>query len=157
MLRPVEHLGLDSAWTLTLHRQSNNFDFRNIVDVELTFWFLAAYDGGLEQAQVNALTADGQKGTPDGAARTALAVLQPQVWRAFVGEPADREALDLRYLTVDVANLPLWETERKVTNILLGCARAAAAQARRDHPAALLRPRPGRASSLKTKNGAVYS
>ena len=62
MLRPVEHLGLDSAWTLTLHRQSNNFDFRNIVDVELTFWFLAAYDGDLEQAQVNALTEDGQKG-----------------------------------------------------------------------------------------------
>ena len=73
-----------------------------------------------------------------------------------MGEPADGEALDLRYLTVDVANLPLWETERKVTNILLGCARAAAAQSD-EITLRLCCAHDPVGVRLKTKNGAVYS
>jgi hypothetical protein len=125
MLTPVQHLGLDSGWTLKLHRQSNNFDFRQIVDASLTFWFLCAYDSGLEQAQVNALTVEGSKGLLTGVSRTAFAMHQPDAWNAFVSKPSDGEAVDVRYLTVDVSNLPLWEKERRLTNILLGCARMA--------------------------------
>src|SRR6185295_20168248 len=125
MLKPIEHQGLDAAWTVTLHRQSNSFDFADIVDAELTFWFLCAYDQGLEQAQENALTVEGLQGKLTGAARTAFAIHQPDSWAAFVSDPADSEALDLRYLTVDVGGLPLWEQTRKVANVLLGCARAA--------------------------------
>jgi hypothetical protein len=155
MLKPVEHQGLDAAWTLTLHRQSNNFDFRNIVDVELTFWFLCDYDAGLEQAQENALEVEGLQGRLLGTARTAFGVHQPDAFAAFAGPPADPEALDLRYLTVDVGNLPLWEKAQKVTNLLLGCARAAS-QTREislrlccDHdPVGIL---------VTTKDGAVYS
>lgn len=124
MLTPVQHLGLDSGWTLKLHRQSNNFDFKQIVDASITFWFLCAYDSDLEQAQVNALIEDGKKGLLAGVSRTAFAIHQPDAWNAFVSDPRDGEALDLRYLTVDVANLPLWETNRKLTNVLLACARA---------------------------------
>jgi hypothetical protein len=124
MLGAVEHLGADAGWTLKLHRQSNNFDFRNIVDVEFTFWFLCAYDQGLEQAQANALVAEGLAGQLVSTATTAFVVHQPNGWSAFVAPPADREALDLRYLTVDVQSLPPWEQQRKLTNILLGCSRA---------------------------------
>ncbi|HVG95944.1 MAG TPA: hypothetical protein VNK05_03525, partial [Chloroflexota bacterium] len=123
MLKPVEHQGLDAAWTLTLHRQSNNFDFLSIVDAELTFWFLCAYDPGLEQAQEDALSAEGLQGKLTGAATTAFATHQPDAWSRFVGAPADAEALDLRYLTADVGELPLWEAERRLTNIMVGCAR----------------------------------
>ena len=155
MLKPVEHQGLDAAWTLTLHRQSNNFDFRNIVDVELTFWFLCEYDAGLEQAQENALEVEGLQGRLLSTARTAFGIHQPDAFAAFAGPPADPEALDLRYLTVDVGNLPLWEKEQRVTNLLLGCARAAS-QTRElslrlccEHdPVGIL---------VTTKDGAVYS
>jgi Tc toxin complex TcA C-terminal TcB-binding domain len=155
MLKPVEHQGLDAAWTLTLHRQSNNFDFKNIVDVEFTFWFLAAYDPGLEQAEENALTQEGLQGDLNAAARTAFTIDQPDAWAAFVGESSDPDALDLRYLTVDVTNLPLWAKERKLTNILFGCARAASQSNEitlrlccQYDPVGFL---------LTTKNGAVYS
>jgi hypothetical protein len=155
MLKPVEHQGLDAAWTLTLHRQSNNFDFKNIVDVEFTFWFLAAYDPGLEQAQENALIQDGLQGKLNAAARTAFAIQQPDSWAAFVGEPSDPDALDFRLLTVDVTNLPLWEKERKLINILLGCARATSQSNEitlrlccQYDPVGFL---------LTTKNGAIYS
>jgi hypothetical protein len=124
ILTPVEHLGLDSGWALKLHRQSNNFDFHNIVDATFTFWFLCTYDSDLEQAQVNALIEDGNRGLLTGVSRTAFAMNQPDAWNAFAGAPADGEALDVRYLVVDVGGLPLWEKERRLKNVLIGCARA---------------------------------
>ena len=123
MLKPVEHQGLDAAWTLTLHRQANNFDFADIIDAELTFWFLCDYDPALEQAQENALTVEGRQGKLVAAAKTAFAIHQPDTWAAFVNDTADPEALDLRYLTVDVGALPLWEQARKFADLLLGFAR----------------------------------
>jgi hypothetical protein len=155
MLKPVEHQGLDAAWTLTLHRQSNNFDFKGIVDAELTFWFLCAYDPGLEQAQENALTTEGLQGKLSGAATTAFAVHQPDAWVDFAGEPGDAEALDLRYLTTDVQGLPLWETQRRLTNILVGCSRAPAQ--RSEISLRLCTQYDPVGYLLTTKQGAVYS
>jgi hypothetical protein len=126
MLTPVQHLGLDSAWTLRLQRQSNNFDFASIVDVTFTFWFLCAYDSGLEQAQVNALIEDGTKGLLVGVARAAFSIQQPDAWSGFVSDPSDGERMDLRYLVLDVGDLPLWERNRRLTNLLFACARTAA-------------------------------
>jgi hypothetical protein len=136
MLTPVEHLGLDSVWTLTLHRQSNNFDFRNIVDVELTFWFLAAYDGDLEEAQRHALTEDGQKGRLTGVARTAFAG-QPLGWVPFVSEPIDQGVTSAIWPWT-WRTCP-WEKERKLTNILLG-APGPPRPSPENHAAALLCP-----------------
>ena len=110
---------------------------------------------GWNKAQKNALTQDGLQGKLLAAARTAFAIHQPDAWAAFVGEPSDPEALDLRYLSVDVASLPLWEKERKLTNILLACAGAATQTSEialrlccQYDPVGFL---------LTTKNGAIYS
>ncbi len=124
MLKPLEHQGLDAAWTLTLHRQSNNFEFSNIIDVEFTFWFLCAHDEGLQRAQMEALIEDGRRGRLSGAARRAFAVHDPDLWRQVVTGPAQRDGLDVRFLGWTVgAERPAWEDRRRLQNVSLGFAR----------------------------------
>ncbi len=125
MLSSVQHLGMDTAWTLTLHRQANNFDFEAIQDVELTFWFRAAFDSRLADAQYEALVRRGRRGELQGAALVACADDLPAEWVAFTGASANPESVDNRSIAIDIADLPPWESARRVTNLLIAGARHA--------------------------------
>ncbi|MFQ5738329.1 MAG: hypothetical protein ACE5JX_04910 [Acidobacteriota bacterium] len=122
MLKPLEHMGLDSAWTITLHRQANDFEFVNIRDMEVTFWFLCAYDEDLAEAQEDALIWDGQQGRLRNAAKHGFALQQPSAWAAFTRSPA-HDGVDVRSLVWDAGGFPRWEDRRLLTNLTLAVAR----------------------------------
>jgi hypothetical protein len=85
MLRPLENLGLDTAWTLTLPRRSNAFVFENIRNIQLTFWFLGCYDPLLHAAQDLALNEIGNAGGLTSAARLSAVAGIPDQLTALRG------------------------------------------------------------------------
>jgi len=125
MLRPLENLGLDTGWTLTLPRRANAFLFENIRDVELTFWFLCCYDPLLHEAQDDALQAMGVAGELSSAARLSAVASIPDQLGALRGPVANAGQVDNRYLTWRVFGLPRDEVSRLVTNVCAVCARRA--------------------------------
>jgi hypothetical protein len=125
MLRPLENLGLDTAWTLTLPRRSNAFLFENLRDVELSFWFLCVYDAQLHQAQDDALHEMGVAGNLTSAARLSAVAIIPDQLTALRGPVATSAQVDNRYLTWRLFGLPQDEVERRVMNLRAVCARRA--------------------------------
>ncbi|MCB9765455.1 MAG: hypothetical protein H6739_37115 [Alphaproteobacteria bacterium] len=119
MLKPIEHQGLESGWTLRLQRIANNFDFNDIVDVELTFWFLCAYDQDLEEKQNAAWTLMGDDGQLLDTVYTSFATKADETFRAFTAMREDTEALDVRLLSLDVRSLPLWQSNPVLIDALL--------------------------------------
>jgi len=124
MLRPLENLGVDTGWTLTLPRRSNAFAFENIRDIELTFRFLGCYDPLLHAAQDLAMQEIGSGGGLTSAARLSAIAAAPDQLATLRG-PASAAQVDTRFLTWLVVGLPQAETERRVTNLGVVCARRA--------------------------------
>ena len=124
MLRPLENLGLDTAWTLTLPRRSNAFAFENIRDMELTFRFLASYDPLLQAAQDLALREIGNRRGLSSAARLSAVAGAPDQLAALRG-PASAAQVDTRFLAWRLVGLPQAEGTRCVTNLGVVCARRA--------------------------------
>lgn len=123
MLRPLENLGLDTAWTLNLPRRSNAFLFENIRDVELSFWFLCGYDPLLHKAQDDALHEMGVAGNLTAAARLSAVGAIPDQLAALRGPVASVGQVDNRYLTWRLFGLTRDEVNRRVTNLRAVCAR----------------------------------
>ena len=72
--------GAGATWQLHLPRRSNNFDFRRILDVNLTLYYTAMYDSGLEASVLTTPPRDGELET----LRTfALRYDFPDIWYAF--------------------------------------------------------------------------
>jgi hypothetical protein len=125
MLRPLENLGLDTAWTLALPKRSNPFLFENIRDVELTFWFLCCFDPLLQAAQDDALSALGASGQLRSAARLSGAAAIPDQLSRMRGPVASAGQVDNRCLVWRLAGLPQAETARVVRDLRAVCARRA--------------------------------
>ncbi len=120
MLKPVEHHGLNSGWTLKLHPMANDMDFEDIMDVEITFWFRCAYDRGLEEAQEAALTELGKNGDLLDNKRLSYRTDAPDSWSGFVSDPLEAESLDVRQLAVNVKTVESWKKNARVVDIMLG-------------------------------------
>ncbi len=124
-LTSIQHHGLDSAWTLRVPKQSNDFDPDRIIDVEFTFWFLCAYDEALEGAQVDAYEQLASTRDLTAAVRRAFMAHDPDQWAAFLGPRENGEAVDARRLVWDLTEDDLRSTEanHKLKNIALAVAR----------------------------------
>lgn len=122
MLSSVQHIGLDTTWTLRLPRAANDFDYEQVRDVELTLWFRASYDQGLADTQAEALARMGRNGDLQGSSAVIGRADLEDAFSDFRGEAEDAEALDVRLLALDVSRFPAWEdtTSRKFTNLRLG-------------------------------------
>lgn len=136
MLSSVQHIGLDTTWTLRLPRAANNFNYEQIRDLELTLWFRAAYNQGLADAQAEALARMGRNGDLQASSALVGTMDLEDAFANFRGEASDPEALDVRLLSMDLMRFPAWEvdTSRKLTNLRLGLWRLSA-----DTPALKLR------------------
>jgi hypothetical protein len=124
MLGAVALLGLDNMFRLKLHRQSNAFEFDAIQDVEITFWFLAAYDESLEAAQREALRLMAEEdGSVQGTLLTSAKTDASSMWASFSRDRRSEEVVDQRYLVFDRGSyLPAEEVyaNKRLTNLYLG-------------------------------------
>lgn len=125
MLKPVEHIGLNAAWTLSLPMMSNEFDFSNIMDVELTFWFRCGHDRELMIAMQQAWEEMGDAGDMVETHRCSYRTGVPGRWDRFMSANPDTEALDLRRMSWDFDSLKPWQDTSSVSllEMLVGAAR----------------------------------
>jgi hypothetical protein len=125
MLRALENLGLDTAWTLSVPARSNPFLLANIRDVELTFWFLCGYDAQLHAAQDRALHETGRRGGLTSAVRLSAAASAADALQALRGPAPPDGQVDTRYVAWNVFGLPQDESGRRIRNLRTVFARRA--------------------------------
>jgi hypothetical protein len=124
MLGAVALIGMDNAWMLRLHAQSNRFPWSAIRDMEISLWFLAAYDADLEGAQSEAIRLKAESDENlQGTLLVSAAQSTGSMWGSFVRNATSESVVDVRYLVFDRGDYAPSEARfasKRLTNLYLG-------------------------------------